>query len=296
MGIDPGGTKALQHERFGQVPASVTADPRLSASAVRVYAALAAYADKHGDAWPGQDQLARDAALDDARYIRQHLHGLVEHGYVTVERRGRGHTNRYHMTGGKSSAHTVPTADMTGGKSSALDRLKIIRSIGEQTIGTDHIHTLTPHGPEKTTKGRKPDALFEAICAACDWHDLTASAGALVDHAVRELHRVSATPEDVESRAARWRSTHNFALTPSGLARQWASLAGTASLRTPDLEVHVLDDSSIRAAEERQAWAAANPEEATRDRQAAQERMAAVRDHLPRPSEECADLDVAIPS
>jgi len=298
MGIDPGGTKALQRERFGQVPASVVADPRLSASAVRVYAALATYADEHGDAWPGQDQLARDAAWNDARYIRQHLHGLVEHGYVTVERRGRGHNNRYHLTGGKSTAHTVPTADMIGGKPAALDRRKIRRSIGEQTTGTDQIHTPTPHGSEKTTKGPKPDALFEAIYASCrmDLHDLTPSARGMVDHAVRELRRVRATPEDVSSRADRWRSTYSYPLTPSALAKNWASLARTAPLRTPDLEADALDDSSIRAGEERQAWEAAHPEDAERERKAAREARAAVRDHLPPRSEERADLALTVPS
>jgi hypothetical protein len=260
----------------------------LPAAAVRIYVALAVFADADGYAWPRQDQLARAAGWDDARRIREHLRPLVDFGYITVERRGRGHTNRYHMTGGKRAAHETPEVDMTGGKRAALDRREMRRSIGEQTTGTDHTHTPTPQGSEKTTKGRKPDALFEAVCAACriDLHDLTASGRGAVNRAVRELRDASAAPEEVESRAARWRSTYTFPLTPSALAKNWASLAGTASLHTPDLEADALDDSSIRTGEEHQAWAAAHPEEAAGDRQAALEQMAGVWEHLPRRSEE----------
>lgn len=95
---------------------------------------------------------------------------------------------------------------------------------------------------EKPLAPRKRDALFEAVAEVCgiDWRsDLTDSARGALNKACAQLRGVSATLEEVQRRAANW--SYPAKLTPSGLAKQWPSLA-SGNGHDPSVDLPPLGD------------------------------------------------------
>ena len=82
--------------------------------------------------------------------------------------------------------------------------------------------------PAPAPKERKPDELWDAVMDACGVNtgELTGSARGGHNKAVAELRAINANPQDVAARARNYRRTYpNASLTPTALAKHWASLA-----------------------------------------------------------------------
>ncbi len=73
---------------FSAVSRVATFDQRLSVTAFRMLAALAAYTDRSSLAWPSQELLATKLGMG-RRTAQRALMELEDLGYVTVERRRR---------------------------------------------------------------------------------------------------------------------------------------------------------------------------------------------------------------
>lgn len=90
------------------------------------------------------------------------------------------------------------------------------------------------------TKSRPRDELWDSIVEVCgiESSSLTKSATGEIANAKKQLTEVSATPVQVRARAGRYRQRYrDTALTPSALAKHWASLgdaAPPASMRPID--------------------------------------------------------------
>jgi DNA-binding transcriptional MocR family regulator len=92
----PRNTQLARH-RFTLLDA-IARDPRVTASAFRLLYIIAGFVNRtSGDAWPGQQRLARELGVS-VRTIQRDIDQLVALGYLTITRsRGRGRTNRYRL-------------------------------------------------------------------------------------------------------------------------------------------------------------------------------------------------------
>lgn len=79
---------------FTQVPNCVLNDKILSAGAKLVYAKLLSYAWHNQQVYPGQETMADEIGLGKRSIIR-FVAELERTGYLEVQRRGQGLTNRY---------------------------------------------------------------------------------------------------------------------------------------------------------------------------------------------------------
>lgn len=85
--------------------------------------------------------------------------------------------------------------------------------------------------PEKPARQRTPDKMFEALAEACgiDWHNLTESGRGQLVGALKQIRAVGAIPDDIRRRAEVFNQRfQNATLTPTALAKHWASLAPAA--------------------------------------------------------------------
>lgn len=74
----------------------------------------------------------------------------------------------------------------------------------------------------------KRDRLWEALVEVCraDATQMTKSERGRYNKALKELREVGATPDQIRSRAARWRGKYpELELTPTALTAQWSALA-----------------------------------------------------------------------
>lgn len=104
---------------------------------------------------------------------------------------------------------------------------------GLAEIGWEEPGTLPgldlPAPDKKPVVARKRDPLFDALALSCGLklEEITRSAGAVVATALKEIRAVShsVTTTEIASRAANYRRLHpQWELTPSALAKHWASL------------------------------------------------------------------------
>lgn len=79
---------------FTQVPNVILKDKDLSAGAKLTYAILLSYAWTNNLVFPGQESMATDFAIGKRSVVR-FLAELERVGYLEIERRGQGLTNRY---------------------------------------------------------------------------------------------------------------------------------------------------------------------------------------------------------
>lgn len=112
----------VEQAGFTAVPNVVLTDNTLSCQARLCYAMLRYYAWQSEDCWPGQEALAVLMGCSD-RTLRAYIAELVLTGWVRVERRGFGRTNRYILT--------IPDRKHTSG----LDRKQASGLERKQTSG-----------------------------------------------------------------------------------------------------------------------------------------------------------------
>ena len=79
---------------FTQVPNCIINDKQLSLSAKLVYAKLLSYAWNNNRVFPGQERMAEEIGAT-RKTIYTAITELQKAGYLEVERRGQGLTNRY---------------------------------------------------------------------------------------------------------------------------------------------------------------------------------------------------------
>lgn len=89
--------------RFAAVPEWVVFHPDLNGSDVRVFAALARFANKQRECWPGVEGLAEKLAMN-IKTVRRSIAALEACAAIAVERErrdddGRQLSNRYHLAG-----------------------------------------------------------------------------------------------------------------------------------------------------------------------------------------------------
>jgi len=81
---------------WASVPTALLYDPNVSEGAVRVWAALASYADSDGACFPGQERLAERLGRSPDS-VHRAIAALRKAGWLEVTRRGLGMTNLYRL-------------------------------------------------------------------------------------------------------------------------------------------------------------------------------------------------------
>jgi hypothetical protein len=117
---------------FTAIPNVVLVDTSLSCQARLCYATLRYFAWQDEDCWPGQEALAILMGCSD-RTLRSYIAELVSEGWVRVERRGLGRTNRYVLT----IPDRKPASGLDRKSASALDRKPASGPVEEDSIEED---------------------------------------------------------------------------------------------------------------------------------------------------------------
>lgn len=103
--------------RFAAVPLAVVTDTALSPTDVRVYAALAVFANRWGEAFPAQRTIAETARVD-RRTVRRSLAHLATHNHVVVDRPGTGSARTHYVLVADTRGRTSPPTTDTNGRTS----------------------------------------------------------------------------------------------------------------------------------------------------------------------------------
>lgn len=126
----------LEQGGFTAVPNVVLVDAELSVQSRLTYAMLRYYAWQSEDCWPGQKTLSGLLGCSE-RSLRVYVQELSEAGWVRVERRGLGRTNRYVLT--------VPDGYIVAGldrkPASGLERKPASGPIEEDSVEEDSVTT-----------------------------------------------------------------------------------------------------------------------------------------------------------
>lgn len=98
----------LWHDGFVTLPNAILFKPKLSAQAMRLWAALATYAWEKEECWPGQERLGKQLGISQ-KTIHNGLRELERHGLLETKRRGLGKTNLYTLVVPDGSESSNPT-------------------------------------------------------------------------------------------------------------------------------------------------------------------------------------------
>lgn len=108
-------------ERWGKVSLAIISDRRVSASTVRVFAALACHADRAGRCRPAQATLAAIMGVS-RQAIGPHIKKLSELGYIAVTKRFRnrgGYASSAYVLNLKATSSSETTAIISPAKADA---------------------------------------------------------------------------------------------------------------------------------------------------------------------------------
>lgn len=222
-------------ERFAIVPEWVLfAD--ISAQAIRLYAVLARYADQSNRANPSRRAIAErmrcsrdtvDRALRELQTIGavQVVPQISEHGDRT--------SNLYVLAvrpPSRTDAPTPPQECGDGGRTDAATGGRTDAAVNDNHIEREpHEREIYTLAAPSVPRSRPRDPLFEAVVEVCYGvpHDqLTDTERGRANRAVAELRKISATPEDVFSRAVEYRArSPDYPLMPQTLTKLWNDLA-----------------------------------------------------------------------
>ena len=81
-------------EGFTQVPNFILKNNNLTVGEKMTFAMLFSYAWHNAKVFPGQERLAKDIGVT-RQSVNTFIQGLKKKGFLTIERRGLGKTNRY---------------------------------------------------------------------------------------------------------------------------------------------------------------------------------------------------------
>ncbi len=247
-----------------------------SPTAVVVYLSLARYADNETNrCWPSQKELAatlnvsvatikrglkelRDVGALEAHQRHREDGSLTSSEYVLLRIDPRLRTDQRQSTSEPTSEQIQPDVNSQLSEQEELYPINYtqLTKPNELDIATEQ------NSAAETKRTRERDLLFEAVCQAChiDWKELTPSGRGAVGKAVKELKSVGAKPEEVWPRREILRKKFSVAVTPSSLAKHWASLVPvsvleivTDSERTEVLDRHRKDTAFDAAFSEQKA-------------------------------------------
>lgn len=180
---------------------------------------------------PGQKALAQQCSMS-VRTVQRHLNTLEAAGLIRREARmrgeGRGRTSdRYWLRdqGDKSG----PTRQTVTTKATNQDDQHDTVVVAEPEENRKRTEPLAAAPPE-TVKPKAPrpkDELWETILRVCgiDGQTLTGSERGRINKALKELREVGATPQELEGRAAAYKTKFpDAAITPTALTGNWSAL------------------------------------------------------------------------
>jgi len=111
-----------------------------------------------------------------------------------------------------------------------IDPTHVETSVSGSTVPSRPVplNTIAPSDEPKVANRRKQDLEFEALCevTGINRHELTKAGRGPLNNALGQLKAVGATVDEIHKRAAEWPKQYpSIKLTPSALAKHWASLA-----------------------------------------------------------------------
>ena len=179
---------------------------------------LAYYLSKPAD-WHFQNwHILEETGLSEYKF-KSLMRELKEQGYVqksNTQVAGKYvWTTDVFETRGRDSIGSISTdSNPIGSISTDKENMRITKHENQENIRTIHGNSSNR------------DLVFEAVCHVCkiDWTKLTKSGRGAIGKAVKELKAVDATPEEIYVKAKILAAKHSVAITPSSLAKHWASL------------------------------------------------------------------------
>jgi len=223
-------TQVQQENYFTQIPDWVIL-AHISHAEFRVYAAICRRTDnKERTSYPGHRLIAKEARCSTAT-VGSAIEALEKIGAIIVTRDPKTrHTNLYYLPmlpyGGVAMADTGVAMTATGGVAMTATQL-------------EPVLTTTKNKREPTTRSpaqQANDQIIEAFHEACGWEveDITEATMRATAVAVSKLKPVTPTVAEVHERAAVYRQTLPWALTPAGLVKWWAKCAPVTTRPCPN--------------------------------------------------------------
>lgn len=124
-------------ETFAIVPSKVLKDRAITIEAKAIYAYLCSFADNDGTCWPSMDSMTAELDCHEDR-IRKHLKGLVDAGYVVIERRKKGArftSNLYYLPDRAALSQTdIPSPESTGAEIPSAEYTSMENAVTEKSI------------------------------------------------------------------------------------------------------------------------------------------------------------------
>ena len=243
-----------------KVMADIWEHSKASGTPLLVLLCLGDWANDDGECWPSISTIAKKCRLADGRHVKRVIHETLEKelGEVVVipgagmtSTKGGIRSNRYRvtvhmpaesMTGvpqppsrGKTGVPQPPSRAMTGVPQPPMTGVPqpprmVVDRPPEPSVDTSVVDTsfLAPASLPPEKREQQQDHLFDALLDVCGMEagQLTPSARGSVNKALSDLRSVDASPDEVHTRARRYRvAFKNAALTPAVLSKHWASFA-----------------------------------------------------------------------
>lgn len=226
---------------FAVVPVALLNDRAVSDRALRVWCAVASFADrKTGECFPLQEAIAERLGASTPTVSRG-VHELVATGWLqTIPRKANDGTKRkigtlytvlYQRT--ERADMKVPTerADSDG-----TERATGARSNARASVlsGINRPENQPPNGDSPSKRSRPRNDIWDAIARACflplDSSKLTKASSRMLAVASADIRKVGGTAAQVPEVAAAYRARFPGAeLTPTALAKWWPSLVSTGT-------------------------------------------------------------------
>lgn len=208
---------------FTRVPNSAVNDPDLDLKSRGLLLLMLSLPDN----WVFRERNLAEKAGVGREQIRTAMRTLMDAGYVR---------RRHEAQDGKPPLIVTEVYDTPQSVSQVVESPKV----GKPEVGKpDRRETLPISNNEleltKNSNNERPrNVLWDSVIEACGWNGqpLTKSQQGRTAAAVKELNEVNATPEQVKQRAANYRKKYpGMDVTPTALAANWASIAGTGNGR-----------------------------------------------------------------
>ena len=197
------------------VPNQLFRDKRLTFKAKGLFVQIISLAESWNFSISGLAALSKESA----HAIQSAIDELIEYGYLewlkTTDDLGRYSIEINVFLPDEVSPH----GKITSGENSTWKN-------GDNKRKTNKRETPIKEKPINLAISQNRDLVFEAVCHVCkiDWTKLTKSGRGAIGKAVKELKAVDATPEEIYVKAKILAAKHSVAITPSSLAKHWASL------------------------------------------------------------------------
>lgn len=217
---------------YAIVPVALLGDERVNDRAVRVYAAVASFADYDTlETFALQLRMAERLGVS-VKTVQRGLQDLLDSGWILSrprKQKGRKVGNLYTVVRHNRSDTSDDTSDESGSDTSGRTEATPLSTTEATHAVVSLLSDQLPRPSNETTclpEGKRTDQLWEAVMLACGISgQITNGARAGYGKAVKELREAGATPDDVAERGRNHRQMWPHAsLTPHSLAKHWAEL------------------------------------------------------------------------